>query len=330
MEQIRITDDIIATHDKWLETCKSCDYATFFHTPLWYDIFYEYSQGAIRPACRIITFSDNSSAIIPLAKIVHAGGLYKTYVSSPAGTFGGWVSKDKLSKEHAVLLTGYILSLDNIFWRENPYDPYLNEVDMLDSAEDFTQTIDLKKSKEELFAVSSRAHVKAVNKALREGVSVREAQSADDWKEHFDNYGKSTKRWERAGTAKKNVRPYGWRLFEAIRTKYPDYSRLWCAVYDNKIAASVICFYWNRHAVAWHGSASEDFFNLRPNNILYQHMIIDAREKGYEWFDCNTPGGLKGVVEFKEHLGTIKKRSRFLDKTTLSRKIFRGIKKILR
>jgi lipid II:glycine glycyltransferase (peptidoglycan interpeptide bridge formation enzyme) len=96
------------------------------------------------------------------------------------------------------------------------------------------------------------------------------------------------------------------------------------------VAASVICFYWNNHAVAWHGAAFEEFFDLRPNNLLYDHMIRSAFHQGYQWFDCNPAGGLAGVIAFKDNLGALRMQSRIVDQSSLVKKTGLFIRKILK
>jgi len=220
-----------------------------------------------------------------------------------------------------------MLSLGNIVWRENPYDPLLGAQAIAGAAEDFTQVVDLTQSDDALRKSASRAHAKALKKALREGVTVDASDNLDDWKRHFRAYELSLVRWRRAGTEKKYIRPYTWDLFRIIFEKKSSHCKLWCARYRGSLIASVLCFYWNRHAVAWHGAALEEFLSVRPNNLLYQHMIDHARHEGYRWFDCNTPGGLKGVVEFKDNLGTQRLKSRLLDKASKKRKILQKIRR---
>ena len=328
MAEIRIIDDFCASRTQWQETCDACPYATYFHTPEWAELFSAYTRGRLKPVTRKITFDDHRSVIVPLCRIDYVHGVFKIYQSAAAGTFGGWISVDPLGVAHAQTLVEYMLGLGNISWRENPYDPCLREVAIPGSIDDFTQTIDLTKSAAQLIAASSRAHVKALNKARREGVTVKEAEGIDDWLCHYTAYEQSLVRWKNAGTAKKLVKPYTWELFNAIFEKKSPHCKLWCARYKEKIAASVLCFYWNRHAVAWHGAGLEEFFEKRPNNLLYQHIVFHARDNGFSWFDCNTPGGLKGVVEFKDHLGTQRLKSRIVDKISFLRKILRKVKRM--
>ncbi len=61
------------------------------------------------------------------------------------------------------------------------------------------------------------------------------------------------------------------------------------------------------HAVWFHrnhGAALEDYFTLRPVNLLLYEAIKHACEEGYAWFDFNPSGGHEGVRAFKRSFGT--------------------------
>ncbi len=327
---IRIVDVTTASLSQWERVCTTCAYTTFFHTPMWAEIFSVYTNGRIKPSPIKITFNDHTSVIVPLSRKDYMGGAYKIYLSSPAGTFGGWLSSDLLSPVHTEALVDYMIKLGNITWRENPFDPLLNKVLIPGAHNDFTQVIDLSQSPECLRKAASRAHAKALRKAMREGVIVKEAVGFFEWQQHFASYERSIVRWENAGTIKKNIKPYSRDLFKIIFDRYHPHRRLWCALYKGELAASVLCFYWKSHAVAWHGAANEAFFSVRPNNLLYQCMIKHARENGFQWFDCNTPGGLSGVIEFKDNLGAKRLSSRFLDKMTVTRTLLRNARQVVK
>jgi len=322
---ISIRYDRPASTEEWLDICTCCSYATYFHTPEWAELISTYTGGTIQPFPRIVTFSDNTTALVPLSYSRHIHGLLKTYVSSPAGTFGGWIARQPLTIVHTKALIDYMQSFGNIVWRENPYDPVLKDVAINHSSYDFTQTINLQCDYGTIFKTASRAHHKAVRKATREEVTIVEAATIEDWQHHFAAYQASLERWKQAGTIKKRLKPYTWELFRLIAEKPPEHRTLWLAMHNDSIVSSVVCFYWNKHAVAWHGSAFAEHFNVRPNNLLYEHMIHDAYKRGYHWFDCNTPGGLQGVIEFKSNLGTEKKTSRFVDKKGPFKTICRGL-----
>lgn len=329
MGEMAIVENVPATDNEWWSVCKKCAYSTYFHTPEWANIFSAYTHGKMRPFARKIVFKDGNSAIVPLSKVRYMLGCISVIAASPAGTYGGWISKDNLAKSHEQALIDYLRSFKDLVWRENPFDPFLKDFDIAGSESDFTQVVDLNGTVEDVLSLSSRAHRKALQKARREGLIVREGLSRDDWQKHFEAYQASIKRWDAQGTIKKRNSYYRWDLFENIFLKKSPYIKLWVALCKGSFAASVICFYWNRHAVAWHGAAFDKFLEFRPNNLLYDTMIMDAFKRDYRWFDCNPSAGLAGVITFKDHLGAQRVSTRVLNKSSSPLKIARMLKNIL-
>jgi lipid II:glycine glycyltransferase (peptidoglycan interpeptide bridge formation enzyme) len=91
-----------------------------------------------------------------------------------------------------------------------------------------------------------------------------------------------------------------------------------------------VCFYWNSHAVAWHGAASPEDFRIRSNHLMYYEIMKDAAGKGIHWFDMNPSGGNRGVVEFKEHLGTVKLQSRIVVRRSGMMRLLGGVRHLVR
>ncbi|HEX7510929.1 MAG TPA: hypothetical protein VF335_06490, partial [Chitinivibrionales bacterium] len=151
---IKIAQVTEATEEQWLQACTTCEYATYFHTPQWLALFSSCSKGRVYAATKAVTFQDGKTAIIPLACTNFLKGVIKTYQSAPAGTFGGWISSDNLTRAHAKALVDFMLGFGNIMWRENPYDPFLKSIAIAHATQDFTQTIDLTKSEDELRAAT--------------------------------------------------------------------------------------------------------------------------------------------------------------------------------
>jgi hypothetical protein len=327
MGKIKIIDDCLASETEWQEVCDLCPYATYFHTPEWARVFSTYMRGRMRPWPQKIVFEDGKVAIVPLSRISYFHGMFKQYVSSPAGTFGGWLSLHELCPDHVRELVLYMLKYSNITWRENPYAPGLRDIEIKAARHDFTQAVDLRTTYGEIVRTTSRTHQKSIRRALRSGVSVCEADSREQWQRHFQGYLASRSRWEKAGQQKLSA-GYSWELFEILFNAHSSCCKLWLALCKGEVASSVISFYWNHHAVAWHGGAFEEYFDVYPNHLLYQEMVRDAHEKGFHWFDFNTTGDLSGVASFKDQLGTQRISSRVLDKASLSKKIARTVKSI--
>ncbi len=325
---LRIVERRPAGLDEWENACRACDYATFFHTPGWVDLFVQANGGSMAPSPEVVTFSDGASAVLPMACRRYPGGMVRLYWSMPAHTFGGWLSSDTLTVEHAGLLAGCLQSRPDLVWRENPYDPILKCMELPCAREDFTQTIDLSEGFETAEKRFDYAHRKAVKKASAAGVSIAEAVHFEEWESYFKLYEASRARWKERKLSKGDGYPRS--LFKTIYASAPSRRKLWLATVRGVPAAGILCFYWNRHAVAWHGAGGAEFFMHRPNNLLYEHAIRHAAKEGYRWFDCNPSAGLPGVIEFKKHLGTIPLRSRVVDKKSAMRRLTERLRSLLR
>src|SRR5215470_2659986 len=128
-ERLAIARVRAAGDAEWSAAWLACEGATWFHSPAWARIWSRYRRGALLPAPRAIEFSDGRSAVLPLcarpASRLRAGG----HLSSPAGTYGGWIAAAPLEKEHAALLVAYLArEVPGLVWRVNPWDAHAVEV----------------------------------------------------------------------------------------------------------------------------------------------------------------------------------------------------------
>lgn len=312
MYNSKIIDILDISRTEWLDTCRHCNYATFFHTPLWAELFQKWSGGKSFPYGKKIIFDDRKSAVVPLVQKTRGWGLLKINLSMPAGTYGGIVSKDTLNDSHIRSVVNFLYSYKNIQFRENPFNPIPVSVKLEDAVDDFTQVLNLSDGYEMIWKRADRCHHKAVRKAQNAGVKIREADSFDDWKSFSELYACSIGRWKNRGNF--NGVQYSIDHYSEIYKLDNQYKKLFLATFEREVIAGLLCFYWNKHAVAWHGAGKEDYFHLRPNNLLYDYAISDACGSGYQWFDCNPSKGIKGVEDFKEYLGTVKIQSRIVNR----------------
>ncbi|GAI58824.1 unnamed protein product, partial [marine sediment metagenome] len=87
---------------------------------------------------------DGKSALLPLSYQRSLKGLVKNYISSPAGTFGGWISVDDISVRHAVLMSKFLTKkLGNLVWRINPYDEFVFKSGVQTTEDDETHALNL-------------------------------------------------------------------------------------------------------------------------------------------------------------------------------------------
>jgi hypothetical protein len=286
-----------ATDEEWDSLWEQCDYATYFHSRHWSEIWCEYSRGKIVPEPKMVYFSDDKIALIPFSA---SKGLLKTYFSSPAGTFGGWISADDLGGQHINLLTKHMLHCNGaLHWRMNPYSPFYGAIHAGRCREDVTHALGLLRGFDEIVKGWSKGHKSAANKARREGVTTRLAKTEVDWVAYYHMYEHSLARWGRNASSR-----YPWRFFEIVRKTNSDKIRLWLADYNGRAIAGALCLYARKHVVYWHGAALSEFFNLRPVHLLLYDVIRDAVDYGAHWFDFNPSGGHEGVLRFKEGFGT--------------------------
>src|SRR5687767_7256243 len=112
-------------HAYWESTWRACDYASYFHSPQWAEIWHRFKGPQVVAAAKRVTFEDGKQAVVPFASNARGKGLLNTLTTSMEGTFGGWIASDGLEIQHALALTNYLLggTGKNISWRINPYAP---------------------------------------------------------------------------------------------------------------------------------------------------------------------------------------------------------------
>lgn len=292
---LEITKICPATEQEWDRAWKHCEYATFFHSLKWARIWEEYTKGRIRPAAKKVIFSDGNTAILPLSCRKRFRSLLKQYISSPAGTFGGWISADPLNDEHKRLLFNWFDQLSDIQYRINPYESYQYNLAPKDAKPDHTRVLSLNGDIDTIYKKWYRGHRSAVKKAIREGVTVRQAESITDWKNYFQIYEDSIRRWGKNASSR-----YRWDLFQIIHDLNEGSACLWLGEYNNTLICGALCLDGPYHVAYWHGAALEKYFKLRGVNLLFYEAIRHSIDKGYTWFDFNPSGEHKGVDTFKK------------------------------
>jgi hypothetical protein len=325
---LRITSCRSANVEEWESACRECDYTTFFHTPWWASVFCKAKNDRLEKAAQTIVFSDGLSVLVPLTRKRFPGKLLSVYWSSPANTYGGWLSSQPLSREHGRLLINRLQSFRDIVWRENPYAPHINGLDIPGSAEDFTQVFDLKDGLDAIRARSDYSHRRAVRKAEESDVTIIKASNFESWKRYFSLYQASRARWQDKGLSRS--REYTLDFFRSLYECPAACRTLWLAMHDGEPIAGTLCFYWNRHAVSWSSAGRGEFFHrYRPNDLLYDRIIEHAAGHGYRWFDCNPSAGLQGVIDFKQHIGAQKMRSRFVNKRSIIHRYANALRTVI-
>ncbi|HOV89417.1 MAG TPA: GNAT family N-acetyltransferase [Syntrophorhabdaceae bacterium] len=331
MVELNISKVLTPPMDKWDDIWISCDYATYFHSREWAEIWQLYTKGFMKPSPMLVCFSDGKEVILPFSMQLRKG-LVKNYFSSPEGTFGGWISKEGLSERHIELLIDFMMeNTKNIVWRFNPYNGYYgfeylkNKGNYYRIDDDETHVLELTEGFEDIKKKWSKGHRASFNKAKKEGVSTMVAQKQDEWDEYFNVYEDTHRRWGESAQVF-----YEKELFNIMYGLNSPHIKLWLARFSNRIIAGALCFYAKQHVVYWHGAALKDFFYLRPVNLLMADIIKDSCEKGYRWFDFNPSGGIMGVKQFKSHFNTLVLPAPVITQKTNFIKFYILLKRILK
>jgi hypothetical protein len=292
-------------HDRkeWDDVALSSKYATFFHSPIWAALCCDLYQKSISVCCKL-TFTDQVTLYLPSLLETKLFGTIKRYFSMPCGTYGGFIYNPDLGVtiDHIKEGLAYLFKKDNWVIRENPFDPITQFSDCGERTDDFTQCLAIDSGYTAFESGTDYAHRKNLKKAMHAGVKVEATEDWNRWIEYYAVYEKSISRWEKKKLSRRSFYPL--EFIKKIFDIDPKYRKLWIATCNGKIASGIICFYWNRHAVAWHGAGDQEFFFARPNNLLYDKAIHHACSYNYLWFDCNPSGGFEGVIQFKKFLGT--------------------------
>lgn len=290
----------LATPDEWDATFAACPWATFFHSRTWAEIWAEYTRGQIRPSPWLAEFSDGIRAILPISLRSSRYHLSSTALLSPGGTYGGPISSDPLSAVHLRLLVQFMRRhWKNIQYRDNPYlAPSIPPFGMVNPGT--TQRIELARIQHTSTELQRKGHASAVTKARKHGILIARATNPNDWASYVQMYEASITRWGTTATSH-----YTPALFEILRRRAETTSdiSLWLARYQGIPVAGAVIFSTPHIAIYWHGAALDEYFDMRPVNLLLTEAIDNAREEGKQWFDFNPSGGHAGVIRFKDGFG---------------------------
>ena len=287
-----------ATTREWEEAFEACEHATFFHSPLWSELWQAYTAGRCRPSPRRIEFSDGLVAVLGLTAEHTRLGIERHHLS-PAGTYGGWLSADTLSQAHADLLTEEVLRAPSLIWRRSPADRKATTVSIPGAIEEDTHLVDLSEGADAVARRWRREARGSANRARKAGLKVREASTKDDWLTYHALYREALGRW---GDTTAIV--YDRSLFMILAEfDYPS-ARLWLAELDGIVCAGALVFTHRRGVVGWHSATAPARCPGSANLLLWQ-MFDAFADEGMVTFDLNPSGGRPGVARFKESLGGV-------------------------
>lgn len=292
-----------ASTAEWQECWIATQHATYFQSPEWAALWFDYTRGRVRPTPQLASFSDGARVLLPLCYERRLGGLLSRYVSSPEATFGGWLSRTPLTAAHAQQLLDWLLRGHgrSLVWRLNPYDELCFQAGQrqgLHCRADDTYALALPADPELVFR-SFKARCRSdIRRARQAGFVIERAQSEEDYLEYHRVYEDSLRRW-----GNQRHEGYDERLFSALYRRQSPHIRLWVARLRGRIVSGNLCFTARHHVVYWLGATLEEQLSSGVAKLLMHEIIQDSCRKGFRWFDFNPSATLPGVKFFKEGFG---------------------------
>jgi hypothetical protein len=287
------------TQEFWKEIMDNCEHTTFFHSPTWIRVL-EKTYPKYSNATRGFIFSSGTRAIFPLVAEHSKVTPFKKvkHKSMALGVYGGVLAEKRLSPEEIEVLFEHITSSDisDLKVVENPLDQYTLPSSFV-AKPMYTHILTLHSDFKQLIKRISRGRIRNIKEAQKKGVTVRLADSLEDYEHYYHNYQGSLKRWgDKTGTT------YPWELFlNLFETRDPGI-KLWLAEKNRKIIAGVLAFYCNGNILLWHGYSLQEYLDHYPSSLLHMEMIQDGCANGYRIYDLNPSVEREGVVQFKESL----------------------------
>jgi len=286
----------------WDDVWRSCCHGTYFQSPEWHEIWSAYTSGRMRPTPLQFGFSDGKRAIVPISVERQCGGLMQTAWSSPAGTYGGWISLDEITDVHGTLIEDLMCHrFPSLIWRRNPHDPRQRGMCSAHLRMDYTHVVPLSSDPEMLGRMAKPSCLRNARKAERDGLRVRRAVALADWESYLRIYSESLRRWGAEATSR-----YDPSLFIDMFRRRSKSIQLWLAEKEGTILSGALMLYSRNHAIYWHGANADISRGSGSANILFLSIMSDAMERGIAVFDFNPSGGHRGVEAFKESFGAVR------------------------
>lgn len=166
-----------------------------------------------------------------------------------------------------------------------------------------TTIVDLRRDFDDLLAAMSQGARRAMRKAAKAGVTIKEIP-AKDAAENFAPYYKIlSETAERDGFF---VHPAS--TYQSMLRALPGIVRFFVAFKDAKPVAWAIDTVYNRHAIYYYGASNEEGRQLQAPYLLHIEIMKRLKEEGAASYDFLGIGsksypGLQGVTQFKLRFG---------------------------
>lgn len=286
----------IVDEQEWRTFVDNCECATFFHTFDWYQVWNRY-QGYGYQAY-LFEFDSGHQALLPVASRKIFRGVFKRYLSSPAGTYGGFLTDDSLTEQEIILLSRWVKRFHRLDLTYTPFSS-ISWI-LLAPMKDFTQVILLTEDWQSVERKMKKGNIaRKVRMSERHHLVLR--------KMAIDEIGLFYKIYLSRRSAWRNpTNKYELALFKYLfQLEKVDFWGVYLS--GGTLIGGGVFVQHNGHVSSWLPSILTKYLPMKPYEFLFYNLIKLYKEQRLQWFDFNPSGGHEGVVRFKAGFGTIKK-----------------------
>lgn len=189
--------------------------------------------------------------------------------------------------EQGIFETIYIFDPNHI----NLYERKLIEFKYKKLATQFTHLLKTNPNYETLWTAYNKRVRGAVRKAIKNSITVTDAQTDDELRNFYQIYLSTQERLD--GTPKPFML-----VCELVKI---GLGRISIAKKDDQIIAGLLYLLFNRTITLWCAGSLPEFWHFRPNNAIFDHIIRQACHDGYDYVDFGaSPPENQGLIKFKE------------------------------
>ncbi len=309
-ENITITRFDSNLENQWDRFVESSDNGTLFHLRR----FLNY-HPPLRFTDHSLVFEQKNQwlAVLPAAeKIIDK---QKILISHPGASCGGWVSEKSLNLQKTEILANTLVdyakskNFDGVWLtfppkiytksRSDYADFVLHNLGFHYKKREISSMLDLENSAEKTHQKFSSSCLRAVRKAQKSGVEIRQSEKFEAYFEILKNN----------LSARHNVAPtHSLAEMKKLAKLFPEKIHLFGAFYEDKMIGGVVIFDVSlRTTLAFYISHNQNFQELRPVNLLFYDIVKWAVSKHFSHLDFGifTINGEpnRGLARFKESFG---------------------------
>lgn len=299
--------------DLWDRMLYSCPYSTAFQTMGWRNAIVA-SFKQMSPLYYLIRQGKEIIGGLPMFIFRPMPGVRMLH-SMPWNLLGGLQLVDGKEVGLGPLVEEIEATLNQVVWGQGVFETvYVFDSDHIDLYErklvelkykklgtQFTHLLKTNQNYEILWNAYNKRVRGAVRKAAKKSVIVSDAQTDDELKSFYQIYLATQERLN--GIPKPFIL-----LCELVKT---GLGRISVAKKDGQIIAGLLYLLFNRTVTLWCAGSLPEFWNLRPNNAIFDHIIRQACQGGYDYVDFGaSPPENQGLIKFKEEFRA--KRSDFV------------------